>query len=155
MGMARISGQIALVNEPAPENWWSRNWKWVLPVGCLGSLVVCVGFVVLLLVIIFAAIKGSDAYTEGLARARASAEVKNLLGEPIEPGWLTGKIKVSGPSGSADLAIPLSGPKGSATLYVVATKAAGKWEYSTLEVAPEGGGARIKLSAAPQLPEKQ
>jgi hypothetical protein len=144
------------MDQAAQQNWWSRNWKWLIPVGCLGSLVVCVGFVVLLVVIIFGAIKGSDPYTEGLARARASAEVKNLLGEQIEPGfWLTGKIEVSGPSGKADLAIPLSGPKGAATLYVIATKEAGKWEYSTLEVAPDDGGPRIKLSASAQLPEKQ
>jgi hypothetical protein len=143
------------MDQAAPQNWWSRNWKWLIPVGCLGSLVVCVGFVLLLVVIVFGAIKRSDAYTEGLARARASAEVKNLLGEPIEPGWLTGKIEVEGASGKADLAIPLSGPKGTATLYVVATKEAGKWEYSVLEVAPHAGGPRIKLSAPPALPEKQ
>ena len=139
------------MDQAAQKNWWGRNWKWVIP----GLLVLCVGFVVLLFAVVLAAMKGSDAYREGLARARASAEVKNLLGEPIEPGWLTGKIKVSGPSGMADLAIPLSGPKGAATLYVVATKEAGKWEYSVLEVAPEACGPRIKLSALRELPEQQ
>jgi Cytochrome oxidase complex assembly protein 1 len=143
------------MDQPAPQNWWGRNWKWLIPVGCLVSIIVCVSFVVLLVVVIVGAIKGSDAYTEGLARARASAEVKKLLGEPIEPGFWTGKIKTSGPSGNADFAIPLSGPKGTATRYVVATKTAGKWDYSVLEVAPETGGPRIKLFAPPALPEKQ
>ena len=139
------------MDSPAPKNWWSRNWKWVIPAGCLGALVLCVGSVVALVAVIFGMIKSSDAYTESVAKARSSSEVKNLLGEPIEPGfWLTGKIQVSGPAGNADLAVPLSGPKGTATLYVVATKVAGKWEYSTVEVAPDGGGARIDLRDKPE-----
>jgi hypothetical protein len=62
---------------------------------------------------------------------------------------LSGNININGPSGNANLAIPLSGPKASATLYVVAEKRAGKWEYSTMEVAPEGQGERIDLLAKP------
>jgi hypothetical protein len=72
--------------------------------------------------------------------------VKTLLGEPIEPRfWVSGKLKVSGPSGVANLAIPITGPKGAATLYVRATKLSGSWRYDTLEVAPAGTGARIDL----------
>src|SRR5215813_4976287 len=134
------------MDKPAEKNWWGRNWKWVIPAGCLGSLLLCIGFVALLALLVFSALKSSDAYTEGVARARANPQVQKLLGEPIETGfWTTGKIEVSGPSGTADLAIPLSGPKGSATLYVIASKAAGKWEYSTMEVAPEGAAVRIDL----------
>ena len=139
------------MDSPAPKNWWSRNWKWFVPVGCLGSLVACVGFVAILVAVIFGMIKSSDAYTESVAKARSDPAVKNLLGEPIEPGfWLTGRIQVSGASGNADLAIPLSGPKGSATLYVIAKKVGGKWEYSTMEVAPDGGGQRVDLMAKPE-----
>ena len=64
-------------------------------------------------------------------------------------GMVGGSLSTSGPSGEANLSIPLSGPKGSATLYVVAKKAAGKWDYSTLEVVPQGGGDRIDLVAGP------
>lgn len=130
--------------------WWSRNWKWVVPVGCLTPIIVCGGGITLILAIVFGAMKSSDVYTEALARARASEEVIEALGEPIEPGFfVSGSIEVTGPSGNADLSIPIRGPQGSATIYVVATKTAGEWEFSTLEVAPKGSDSRIDLLGEP------
>ncbi|MDQ6808418.1 MAG: cytochrome c oxidase assembly factor 1 family protein, partial [Verrucomicrobiota bacterium] len=41
---------------------------------------------------------------------------------------------VEGTSGKADMTIPISGPHGSGTIYAVATKTAGRWIYSILEV---------------------
>lgn len=134
------------MNQPSEGNWWSRNWKWVVPVGCLVPIVLGSGIVILVVTLIFGALKSSDPYTHALARARASDEVKAVLGEPIQPGfWVSGNFNVNGSSGNADFSIPLSGPKGSATLYVTATKAAGRWQFTTLEVAPKGSEARIDL----------
>ena len=59
--------------------------------------------------------------------------------------FLSGKTNVNGASGEADLAIPISGPKGKAKVYAVATKRAGRWTYSTLEVAVDGRNDRIDL----------
>jgi hypothetical protein len=116
--------------DQAPKRtWWSRSWKWIVPVACLTPLLVCGGVGTLILVLVFGATKSSDVYTEALARARASGQVKALLGEPVKASfWASGEVEVSGPPGPAELAIPISGPKGSATLYAVATKTAGKWE---------------------------
>jgi hypothetical protein len=122
----------------------------VLPVGCLAPLLVCGGIITLIFVFVVGAIRSSDPYTEALAKAKANQEVKALIGEPIATGyWVSGTIEVSGPSGKANFAIPISGPKKSATLYVVGTKTAGKWEYSTLEVGPEGSDNRIDLRSQP------
>ena len=67
----------------------------------------------------------------------------------MEDGWfMAGQINVNGPSGSADISIPLHGPKGKGTLYAVASKSAGRWEYHTLEVAVEGRDERIDLLEA-------
>src|SRR5687768_7450173 len=112
---------------PPPRSWWSRNWKWALPVGCLLPIVLCGGGAVLFVTIILGAvtgsIKSSDAYAEGMARARANPEVVASLGEPIESGFLiSGSISVNGPSGNVDVSIPISGPKGSGTLYIVGTR---------------------------------
>ncbi len=138
------------MDQPQKRTWWNRNWKWLVPVGCLTPIVVCSGVITLIFVFVFGAIKSSDVYTEALGRAKTNDEVRVLLGEPIEAGfWVTGSIEVSGSTGKADLAIPLSGPEGSATLYAVATKAAGKWHYSTLEVAPTAAGDRIDLRPQP------
>jgi hypothetical protein len=134
------------MDQPPQRSWWGRNWKWVVPVGCVTPLLVCGGGITLIVVLVFGAIKSSDVYTEAVARAKANPEVKSRLGEPVEAGfWASGKVEVSGPSGEADLTIPLSGPKGSATLRAVATKTGGKWEYSTLEVTPGDSGGRIDL----------
>jgi hypothetical protein len=140
---------------PAQQpSWWSRNWKWALPVGCLILLLpvlLLTGFVGGILAIVFGSIKSTDVYEEALARARSHPAVIEALGEPVEDRWwMSGQINTSGPSGSADIAIPLRGPKGKATVYAVASKSAGRWEYHTLEVAVEGRPERIDLLAAEQ-----
>jgi cytochrome oxidase complex assembly protein 1 len=139
--------------QPAQQpSWWNRNWKWALPVGCLVLLLpplLLTGFVGGILAIVFGSIKSTDIYEEALARARAHPAVIEALGEPVEDRWwMSGQINTSGPSGSADIAIPLRGPKGKATVYAVASKSAGRWEYHTLEVEVEGRPERIDLLAA-------
>ncbi len=137
-------------------NWWGRNWKWVVPVGCLLPLVLGAGIVFLVASLILGAIKSSDPYTQALARARADDRVKALLGEPIQPGfWASGNFQVNGSSGSADFSIPLSGPKSSATLYVTAVKAAGRWQFTNLEVAPKGVETRIDLRTRSLIPQRE
>ncbi len=134
--------------QPPKPNWWSRNWKWFVPVGCLTTLLVCAGGLALFLIFIFSKIKSSEVYKEAVLRAKASEEVQAVLGTPIEEGFLvSGNIQVNDLSGQADLAIPISGPKGAATLYVEAEKSAGKWEFSTLMVALEGAATKIDLLA--------
>ena len=92
------------------RSWFRRNLKWLIPVGCLGSLLVCAGGIGAIVLIVFGAIKSSDAYTEALERATSNAAVQAALGTPIQAGWFpTGSINTSGSSGSADLAIPISG----------------------------------------------
>ena len=103
--------------------------------GCMGSIFLWV----------FGMIKSSDAYAGALERARSHPQVIEALGTPIEEGLLTtGSINVSGPSGNADLAIPVSGPKAEGTLYVTATKEAGVWNYQVLQLHVRGG-ERIDL----------
>ena len=138
------------MEQPPRGSWWSRNWKWALPVGCLLPIVLCGGGVVVFAVLIYGAvtgsIKSSDAYAEGMARTRANSEVVAQLGEPIESGfWVSGSISVNGPSGNVDVSIPISGPKGSGTLYIVGTRNAGRWQYSTMEVEIPGRAARVDV----------
>jgi len=135
---------------PPQRSWWSRNWKWALPVGCLLPLVLCGGGAVVFFGLIYGvvtgAIRSSDAYQEGMSRARSNPEVVAALGEPIESGWLiSGSINVNGPSGNADVSIPISGPKGSGTLSIVGTRSAGRWQYSTMEVEISGRPGRIDV----------
>src|SRR5687768_1702369 len=94
-----------------PPNWWQRNWKWFVPVGCVTILVLFAAFAAVLVFGISAALKSSDAYQIAVAKAKAEPRVMAALGTPIKEGmFMSGSTKVSGGSGEADLSIPLSGP---------------------------------------------
>ncbi len=128
------------------KNWWGRNWKWCVPVGCLGSLIIFAGFIVLIMCLVFGMMKSSGVYQNAVSIAKAHPSVQESIGTPIDEGFFTtGNINISGPSGQADLAIPISGPDGKATVYVVAAKSAGQWTFSTLVVELKEIKQRIDL----------
>jgi hypothetical protein len=135
------------VPQPPPAGWWNRNWKWFVPTGCcLTPLVLGGAFVAFLVLVVFGAMKQSDAYKMAVARAKANPRVTSALGTPISEGWfLSGHTNVNMGSGDADLTIPISGPKGKGTIYAVATKSAGEWTYSKLEVKIDSTGETIDL----------
>jgi hypothetical protein len=125
------------LTQPAPPkpNWWKRNWKWFVPLGCFTVALLFLVFVSSVLVIVFSAIKSTDVYKEALARAKADPAVIEALGSPIKDGFLvSGNTNVNGPSGESNLAIPISGPKAKATIYLSANKSLGQWNYSGLVV---------------------
>ena len=129
------------------RSWWSRNWKWFVPTGCLTLMALAVAFVAIIVFVVFGAMKSSDAYKMAVARAKADARVTSVLGTPISEGmFLSGSTNVNGASGESNLEIPISGPKGKAKIYAVATKSGGKWTYSKLTVQVEGGGDEIDLN---------
>jgi cytochrome oxidase complex assembly protein 1 len=133
---------------PPPRNWWQRNWKWVVPVGCASMIVLLAGFVFSLVFFVFSVIRSTDVFRDAVERAQASPEVQAELGAPVEQGWwVSGSVETSGPSGSADISIPLEGSEKDGTLYAVAHKSAGRWSYDTLEVEVEGKEERIDLLA--------
>ena len=92
-------------------NWWNRNWKWFVPLGCFTVVLLFIVFVGSILVIVFSAMKSTAVYKEALARANADPAVIEALGSPIKDGFLVlGNTNVNGASGESNLAIPISGP---------------------------------------------
>jgi hypothetical protein len=135
-----------MLDKVIEEEWYERNKKWAVPLGFLVAIVAIVGFFGGLFLFVFSVFKYSDVYVKSLTQAQASPAVIQTLGEPIEEGFLVfGSIHVNGPSGEADLAIPISGPKGSGTIYAVATKSAGTWHFEVLQVGIKGTEERIDL----------
>ena len=138
-------------HQPSPSGlqqttWWGRNWKWFVPTGCMTLLLLVVVFVVSIVFVVFTALKSSDVYQTALARAKADSRVTAALGSPIEAGFfVSGSTHVTGPSGEAELSIPIAGPNGKGTIYAVAEKSAGKWSFSKLAVEVQGTGKRIDL----------
>jgi hypothetical protein len=122
--------------------------KWGL-IGCGSLLVLGAIFCVVIVVVVFGAMKKSDVYQEALKRAQADPAVIAALGTPIEAGLMvTGSVNVDTSGGHATLDFPISGPKGKATVHCVAAKAGEKWEYSELTVTP-ANGAKINLLPPP------
>lgn len=139
------------MTQPLEATWWSRNWKWFVPVGCLSSIFLFAAFIALTMSFVFGMMKSSDAYSQGLAKTKASPAVVEALGVPIKEGYFTsGSINERGSSGNAELAIPISGPKGSGTIYLEARKSAGGWSFSQLVVEIEKSNKRIDLLAEPE-----
>ncbi|HVS31632.1 MAG TPA: cytochrome c oxidase assembly factor Coa1 family protein [Thermoanaerobaculia bacterium] len=126
------------------RSWFSRNWGWVVAIGCLTPLLLLGGCVAGLVFVVFAAIRNTDVYTDALARAQNNPEVRQRLGEPVEPKWwMSGKVDVSNDGGEADFQIPISGPQGDGSVVVQATKSGGRWTYQQLYV--RIGGDSINL----------
>lgn len=130
----------------ARPNWWKRNWKWFVPLGCFTMSLMFLLFVGAIVVIVFSAMKSTDVYREALASAKADPAVIEALGSPITDGFLlSGNTNVNGAAGESNLAIPISGPKGKGTIYVSANKALGQWNYSGLVVEIARTHQRIDL----------
>ncbi len=136
---------------PPQPGWFSRHWKALVFGGIAFIVLVAALFVCGIMLLVFGMMKSSEPYQRAVAAAQASPELQKALGTPIETGWwVSGSINTSGPSGNADLAIPLKGPNGKATVYVVARKSAGEWSYSRIEAQVEATHARTNLLPAGQ-----
>lgn len=121
-----------------------RNWKWMLPVGCLGLIFAGIALVGGIVFVAMSAIKSSEVYRGALKVVQTHPAAVERLGEPIEDGWfVTGNIKVDAGGGHADFNFPVSGPKGSGTLYVRAVSPDGSWMYERLDLA--AGGKTVSL----------
>ncbi len=122
----------------AEQKLFNRHWK--------RTLTIFAALAVVFMVFMFAMLADSDVSKLAFATAQTNSTVRQRLGGPIKRGFFTsGNIEISGPSGQADLAIPISGPAGKATLYAVAKKSADVWRFDTIEVAFDGEAKRVSL----------
>ena len=113
--------------------------KWAL-IGCASILVLgCLG-IAALVVIVFGAIKSTDAYKGARATAEHDPRVIAVLGSPIEPGWwVSGNVNVDANGGNADFVFPISGPKGEGRVHAVATRDTSGWHYREIVFTPKTG----------------
>jgi TonB family protein len=123
-----------------PKGCLGRNWKWMVPVGCLGLILGAVVLIAGILFFAMSAMKSSEVYVGALGVAQAHPAAKERLGEPIKDGWFVkGNISFDAGGGSANFEVPVSGPKTSGTLFVRAVSPEGTWMYERLDLAVEGG----------------
>ncbi len=121
--------------------------KWVI--------LIAVGAIFAFLVGIFHMLGSSEPAKAALRRAQSNSQLVERLGQPIKQGLIvSGNIQYNGPSGHAELSIPLSGPKGKGTLYSISNRRMGLWEFEALQFAADGQESRLDLlaSTAPAAP---
>ncbi|MCB1098016.1 MAG: hypothetical protein KDN22_20765 [Verrucomicrobiae bacterium] len=117
--------------------------------GCALLAFAGVAFVVAIAGFVFSMMKNSEPYKHALTQVQNDPQAVAFLGEPIEPGWLlTGKIDLSGSSGSADISIPVEGSKASGRLNVVASKSGGVWSYTVLRLTSDGLSQPLDLRSS-------
>lgn len=132
------------LQQPQQKGCLGRNWKWMLPAGCLGLLLAGVLLIGGIVFVAMSAIKSSEAYQGALNIAQTHPLAVERLGQPIQDGWLVqGNIKFDGNGGNANFQIPVSGPKNSGTLHVRAVKPSGAWMYERLDLVV--GGETVSL----------
>lgn len=126
--------------KPQQRGWWSRNWKWVVPAGCLSAIVFVVAVVGIILAAVFGVIRSTDVYKVALRTAQQDPRVIAAMGTPIKSGlWVGGNVNVDNGAGDAVINFRIKGPKGKGTVYAEAKKSAGEWKYSVLTVQVKGG----------------
>jgi TonB family protein len=131
-----------------------RNWKWMLPVGCLGMILAGVLIIGAIVLGAMSAIKSSEVYKGALQRAQSNPQAVALLGEPIKDGWFVkGNVNFSNGGGTANFEVPVSGPKKSGTLNVRASYEGAAWMYERLDLAAEGGETISLLDPKLDAPE--
>jgi hypothetical protein len=111
--------------------------KWGL-IGCLVALFLGAIGVCAIVLIVFGAIKSTDAYRGAKVSAERDPRVIAALGTPIHTGfWVIGNVNVDSKGGNADFEFSVKGPKDEARVHAVATRDTSGWHYSQLVVKPE------------------
>src|SRR5437763_1924932 len=128
-----------------------RNWKWIVPTGCLGLIILVAAAAAGIFFFAVSAVKSSEVYRRAFEKARNDQAVIAELGQPVNDGWLVvGSIETNRSGEGAKFHFPVSGPKNSGTVYVVALKVRelysdDEWHFETLEVEVNGKPGRINL----------
>jgi hypothetical protein len=133
-------------NVTVQRSWWDRNWKWLIPTGCLSLILIFSLFIGGIFYAITSSMKNSAPYKEAIKQVQKNKLVTEKLGDFIESdGMITGEVNISGPSGTVDLQIPIKGTKGEGVLVVVADKQNSQWKYKVMHVNLNDSTEQINL----------
>ena len=64
------------IPQPPPPGWWSRHWKWAVPVLVGSVLCLFVACVFMFITAVFGVIKSAEPYKVPLAKAVANPQVQ-------------------------------------------------------------------------------
>ena len=128
------------------KGWLELHPQWKIPLGFLILVLLVGGFSLIVMTAMMATYHRSEVYQQALAKAVENSQVRDQIGEPIQPAWLiSGDLHVSSSTGNANLSIPIAGPRGRGVIRAVASKSAGVWRFTYLQVNVVGQRSSIDL----------
>ena len=130
------------------KSWFGRNWPWVLPVGgCLTLIVLFILGVGAAVFGITKAVSGSEPYEYAYQKAIQNKEVIDILGTPIEKGFVgsNSHYSINGGTKTVSLTIPINGSLNDAFIYVEGVKEDEDWIYTKLYVDVKNSDNDINL----------
>lgn len=130
-----------------PKSWFSRNWKWAVPLGCLSTIGLF--FVLLFGGIFFGVTKmmgSNDGKKQAISIINQDPNIKSKLGDNIETnGMFSGNISTSNDTGEMNISVPVKGSKGTGKAIIVAEKEFDKWNYEKIAVQIDETGEVIQI----------
>jgi hypothetical protein len=127
-----------------------RTWL-IVGVAAFACVALVGGCVAAIFFTVTGMLKETDAYRDSVQQLQANAQVMEILGPPVTAGIPSGQVHTTGPTGDAQLAIPVTGTKAHGVLYVEATRKMGIWKTDRLELEVAGRAERIVLIGGTQI----
>lgn len=122
------------------QNWWQRNWKWVIPT---------LGFFLILMGLLFTtdidenvsdiakAYADPQLVENALIKAQTNKEVQQLLGTLYSIDKMAifeGNVKYSNNNTSVDISVRVKGDKGKGRIRIIAERIGEVWEYKKISI---------------------
>src|ERR687894_2188048 len=105
---AQFGGSFQQTPPQQQKGCLGRNWKWMLPVGCLGLILAGVALVAGIVFVAMSAIKSSEVYKGALGVVQSHPEAVERLGQPIQDGWFVkGNVRFDSSGGNANFEVPV------------------------------------------------
>ena len=131
---------------PPARSWFSRNWKWFVPLVVITPILLFTLFIGGIVAFVFGIMKSSEPYKHGVQVVTHDPQALRALGAPVEIGSLvSGSTHETNGIGDANLAIPVHGSVHAGKLYVIAEKSDREWEYKKLQLWVDGEPNGIDL----------
>ena len=131
---------------PPPRGWFSRNWKWFVPLIVITPILLFTLFIGGIVAFVFGVMKSSEPYKHAVQVVTHDPQALQALGSPVEIGSLvSGSTNETNGIGQANLSIPVHGSAHAGKLYLIAEKSGAEWEYQKLQLWVDGESGGIDL----------
>lgn len=122
-----------------PAGWWSRHWRWAMPLTVVMVLGVAGGIVAWSVLRWSEAARESPPMREALRRAGCSVELVEAFGEPLRTGSMPLGSMQTAIDGQRDvgLTVALEGSRAHGRLFVQGSRRDDVWDYPVMYVLGE------------------